>query len=69
MMGNELYAFKLEKDYTPKRRICVYAPIELSEKINYCAKKESEKKNKKISANKLILSVLQDFIKNYDMNA
>ncbi|MBU5228131.1 hypothetical protein KQI36_15980 [Clostridium senegalense] len=66
---SDLYAFELDKKYIPKKRICVYAPIELSKKIDKCAKMESEKSNKKVSANKLILKVLQDFIREYDINA
>ncbi|WP_243190008.1 DUF2274 domain-containing protein [Clostridium faecium] len=63
-MSNEIYAFQLDEGYVPKERLFVRLSIKLIEELKDIAEFESKKANEKISPNKLVLRMIQNFIKN-----
>ncbi|MBD8045853.1 hypothetical protein H9637_02155 [Clostridium sp. N37] len=57
------YVFELDERHVEKKRLCVYLPKELNEKLKERIKLENKKFNKEISKNKFVLNIIQDFIK------
>lgn len=63
MNEKSIYSFTVDKGYVPRERLCIYMPVELSKKYTECAKIETKLRGEKISRNKFILEILDEFMK------